>query len=95
VLVERVCEICGTKFFRRRYEIRPRSPARFCSRKCLGSYIGQHYGFPVHRKIGKKRKWDYDEIWKLEDKTGWGPTKISKTLGIPIPTVSMILKKRR
>ena len=98
-LIELTCEVCGVKFYRKSYLIRRNSPGRFCSHKCLGGFMGNNYGFKVHPENiehhGRKRKWDYDEIYKLRDTTGWGAIKISRLLGIPYPTVYVILQKRR
>lgn len=48
--VECICESCGIKFDRRKASICPNSPARFCSKHCLGKYAGVHYGFGATRK---------------------------------------------
>lgn len=42
--VERICKVCGGKFYVRPSEIRPTSPRIFCSNKCFGSWFGRHYG---------------------------------------------------
>lgn len=39
-LVELTCEVCGGKFYRKPYWIRPNSPGRFCSKKCQGANWG-------------------------------------------------------
>lgn len=91
--VERICEECGKKFYVKPYEIQLCSPRRFCSKKCLGKYVGRHYGFRVHGKY-KPRKYDYDQVYKLREETGWDGPSIGRALGIPYDTVYKILKKR-
>ena len=44
VMTRRICESCGGVFFRKTYLVRKASPARFCSKKCQGSWVGKHYG---------------------------------------------------
>ena len=93
--VERICEVCDRKFYVRPYTIRPTSPRRFCSRRCQGVWWGRHYGFGVHRKFGGgyRRKWDYDQVYKLRLETGCSARSISMELGIPEVTVYSILHK--
>lgn len=98
-LIELTCEACGSKFRRKSYLIRKRSPGRFCSKKCVGAFSGNHYGFKAHPENitygGRKRKWDYDEVYKLRDATGWGSVRIGRALGIPFCSVDSILQKRK
>lgn len=56
-----MCDNCGALFKRRASELLwyPNTPAHqpkhsFCSRKCLGSYTGKHYGFGAHPRTCKK-----------------------------------------
>lgn len=98
-VIELTCETCGKKFYRKSYCIRPTSSGRFCSKKCWGVYFGHNYGFGIHGKIGRNgnhdKKWDYNLIYELQDATDWGAHKISKTMRIPIATISAILAKRK
>lgn len=98
-----VCDECGVIFDRLQgqliYWIGKRNQKHvFCSRKCLGKFTARNYGFLAHPenrgKGGAKRKWDYEEVYRLRDETGWGSTKIGRTLGMPRPTIDMILRKR-
>lgn len=95
--VERICEICGTVKFYRPYEINPRSPGKFCSRRCQGVWTGRSFGFAAHpENRGKpiwQRKWDYDQVYKLREQKGWGARLIGRKLGIPEGTVTYILRK--
>jgi len=45
-----------------------------------------------HGVCGKSRKWDYQFVWEKHLDTGFGAYKLGNALGIPIPTVSYILK---
>ena len=94
--VQLICEVCGKTFYRKPYYIRPtQSPGRFCSNKCKSSFLGVHYGFGIHPEhAGRHRKYDYQLIYDLRDKTGWDTLKISRQLHIPLGTVDTILKKR-
>jgi len=98
-IIELTCEVCGSKFYRKSYRIRKNSPGRFCSKECLGVFLGNNYGFKAHPQniapYGAKRKWCYDEIYALRDKTGWGAVRIGRMLGIPHPSVYAILQKRK
>jgi len=53
VVVERICESCGRRFSVRPYRVRHSSPARFCSNKCKGMYVGVHYGFRARPENGR------------------------------------------
>lgn len=70
----------------------------FCSKCCHGKWLAEKHGFsayPEHIPSGASyRKWDYTKIYELRDKTGWGTTRISRALGIPESTISVILRKR-
>lgn len=71
----------------------------FCSKYCQGKWLAENHGFIAHpENVGHDKrpwKWDWSKIYELRDETGWGATKISRALGIPLPTVSMILAKRK
>ena len=45
--VTKHCEVCGAEF---RCKPTKASPGRFCSKKCLGRYAGEHYGWGVTRR---------------------------------------------
>ena len=101
--------ICGKIFYRRKalviYHLNHPHPLTgkpqerfFCSQQCKGVYIAKTYGFGIHQNRGDRhrlRKWDYDQVYELQDKTGWGRFKIAYTLGIPRGTVAYILAKRK
>ena len=92
-ITELTCESCGVKFYRKYSYFRsPHTTGRFCSHSCLGKF----YGFKAHpENIGRKgKKWDYDKVYKIRDKTGWGAWRIGRELGIPPTTVSSILRAR-
>jgi endogenous inhibitor of DNA gyrase (YacG/DUF329 family) len=44
VKIERTCEVCGVKFYRRASGIRPSSPGKFCSKHCQGVDFRRHHG---------------------------------------------------
>lgn len=95
------CHQCGQLFVRSKAQIiattsRGFSGHLFCSKQCQGSWLGANYGSgtPSNRG-GMRRKWDYDEVYAVADASGWGPSKISRHLNIPVPTVSVILHRRK
>lgn len=99
--VKVVCSECGEAFEIQQSDLITRTNLGyqhfFCNRQCFGRYAGKHYGFVVHpentRKIGQKRKWDYSKVYQLSD-SGMNGMQISRKLGIPNPTVYVILAKR-
>lgn len=93
-----VCDECGRAFERERSQVTFKTKKGqklwFCSRYCLGGYVGEHYGFAAHPENaggGLPRKWDWGKVYKLREETGWGAVRIGRALGIPQGTVSMIL----
>ena len=100
--IELICDWCG-KSFKRRATLVVKNLSKdgyqhiFCSRKCMGNYAGNHYGFAVHpenaRAGGDHRKWDWIKVLALKEENGWGGIRISRALGIPLGTVSRILRK--
>lgn len=69
----------------------------FCSQYCHGKWLGENHGFAIHpenMECSHERKWDYSKVYELRDETSWGANRISQTLGIPIPTINTILRKR-
>ena len=97
------CEICGFQFRRNikhiiwqnEHNTRRTGEHIFCSRKCLGKWAGTNHGFATRPNHGRsKRKWDYELVYKTKDDTGFGATKLSRILHIPIPTIEFILKNR-
>ena len=48
---KRLCEECGEIFA---VSIYKNNPARFCSRKCLGSWLGKTYGFNTKNGFNTK-----------------------------------------
>lgn len=98
-----VCPECGKVFERERryiiYRTRKGQKHWFCSRQCLGKFVGRNYGFTAHpenvpKGAERQRKWDYEQVYKLREQMGWSSVRIGKTLGIPEGTVYMILRKR-
>ena len=103
--VKVACSECGELFeiylsvFIPKRKRERKTEERFCSKSCYGKWLARNYGFiaqpeNIHYGGGKK-KWDYSNVYDLRDKTGWGCCKLSRELGIPRPTVSYILAKRR
>ena len=98
------CDWCGNLFKRRAKELvyfisKQGYQHCFCNRQCLGRWVAFHFGFTAHpenRRIeGGKRKWDWDMIWQKHLETGYGCNQLSRLLGIPVPTISRILRNRR
>lgn len=91
--VELTCIVCGRKFYRRPSGIRKGSPGLYCSNRCRGHDMGLKYGFGVHRKFGhRKRKWNYEEVWKLRDETHWSCSRIARWLKMPMGSVYIIVR---
>ena len=70
----------------------------FCNKVCQGHWLADNYGFVVHpenQKKGSKRKHDWDMVWQRHQETGYGPSRLSRLLGISRPTVSSILVRTR
>ena len=93
-----VCTRCGKLFFREVHQFlanyRDHSDTVFCSRNCQSRWIGAHYGFksdPNHSGPGVKRKYNWEDVWKMHAKTGYGAVKLSRQLGIPETTIAYIL----
>ena len=93
-----VCTRCGKLFFRNVHRFltnyRDHSDTVFCSRNCQSRWVGAHYGFksdPNHSGPGVKRKYNWEDVWKLHAETGYGAVKLSRQLGIPETTVAYIL----
>lgn len=99
-----ICPECGKVFERERSCVTYRTTRKgqehwFCSRQCLGKFVGRNYGFTAHpenvpKGAEHRRKWDYEQVYKLREQMGWSGVRIGKTLGIPKGTVYMILGKR-
>ena len=75
-----VCTRCGKLFFRNVHRFlanyRDHSDTVFCSRNCQSRWVGAHYGFksdPKHSGPGVKRKYNWEDVWKLHAETGYGP----------------------
>ena len=104
-----ICDQCGGTFERRQSEVLIRAKLRgyqgriFCSKRCQGVYTAEHYGIgapnnPIHKTVfptGRPPKWDYGELYRLRDLTGWGAIRLSRALGIPEGTVSDALRRRQ
>ena len=58
--VELVCDGCGITFERGQNQVTSKTKRGqklwFCSRRCLGKYVGRHYGFAAHPKNAGRRK---------------------------------------
>lgn len=84
---ELVCEGCGITFRRDKAEVKrllAKGQTRFYhDKKCCNRYV----------QIPPTRKWDYEAVYKLRREKNWGSVRISRELGIPTPTVEVILKK--
>lgn len=97
-----MCDYCG-KLFRRLRALLCRPPSRssnhyFCSRSCLGKWRAEKYGFKKGHKSLVRRKWDWELVWNKHAETGYGSTRLSRLMNIPVGTVATILwqmKKRR
>lgn len=96
-----ICDNCGQLFPRRDKVVIQRLGKmgyqhQFCSKRCLGQYAGNHWGFAAHpENTGRRnKKWDYSQIYTMKDEMGWGASRISRALGIPKGTVSVILSRR-
>ena len=101
-IIQVSCSECGALFPLGRYDLNDRTKNHkiseiFCSRKCFGRYVGRNYGFgahPEHCSIkARSRKWNYGEIKRIRQLTGWGATRISRYLSIPESSVGKILRK--
>jgi len=63
--VQLICKTCGHVFERTVTSIRKTSPGHFCSKKCLGVFVGTHYGFikhPENAGRGRRRPKGIDRI---------------------------------
>ena len=87
---ELVCDGCGITFRKKKAAVKrllAKGQTRFYhDKKC-------YENFRRHVKSSPKRKWDYEAVYKLRGEKNWGSIKISRELGIPIPTVEYILRK--
>ena len=97
-LIPIICSGCGKLFFRSSRVLianyRHRQGFLFCSKQCTGKWLRDQYGFeryPEHK--GRKRKYDWDAIWKLHKETGYGYKQLSKQLDIPSATIASILNR--
>ena len=71
----------------------------FCTRRCMGLWLGPRVGFGVHRKGwgsgGVKPQYDYEVVWQAHLDTGEGYRRLSRRLKIPESTMNFILRKMR
>ncbi len=97
--LELVCDVCGRHFLREGKVVvmgaKLGYKSFFCSRKCLGRFIGEKYGLKAHPENWRPRKCDYDLVQALRDAEGWGARRISEALGISERTVYKIWRKNR
>lgn len=97
-----ICSYCGKPYSLSTSDAQARiernsSGLMYCSKKCYGKWLGENYGFgvyPEHIGAKVKRKWDYKKVYQARDETGFGALKLSRLLGIPMPTITVILQKR-
>lgn len=68
-----VCDTCGKEFKRKLSEvnanIKNKYKHTFCSRRCFGKWVGNTYGFGVHKKTrrsGKVKKIEIEEIKRTQ-----------------------------
>lgn len=98
------CSECGRIFHIYKSELMHRLNNRkveefFCSNICKGKHAGKNYGFAAHPQNIKDvhkghTKWNYDEIYQLQDKNHLSYREISRILNIPYITIWKILAKR-
>jgi hypothetical protein len=99
-LIPIICSGCGKLFFRSKRILlanyRHCKGFLFCSKQCTGNWLREQYGFeryPEHK--GRKRKYNWDAVWKAHIETGYGHKQLSKLLGIPSATIASILYRYR
>lgn len=98
-LVKIPCEVCGQfKAYRKKHiDWRQKHGMQkhfFCSRKCLGIWLGENHGFGVYPYHIRRKKWDYAMVYKAQDDTGFGCVRLSRFLNIPVGTIANILRRR-
>ena len=99
--VKFACDECGRAFERVRsqviYKTKKGQKLWFCSRHCLGKYAAPRWGFAAHPEntggIRGPKKWDWGKVYKMREETNWGALRIGRALGIPVSTVSQILRR--
>jgi len=80
-LIPITCEVCGRiRYVRRVVALRQNDTSghpRFCSKKCHGTWLAEHYGFAFHPpRTGHKgppRKYDYARLYEE-----WLASKLSR-----------------
>lgn len=87
------CPECLAYFTKRRRQVRlarQRGQSRFyCSHRCAALRLRQKY-------LRGGIKWtakDYQQLWRKRREQGWGAPRLSRWTGIPISTVTKIIKK--
>ena len=100
--VEVQCDCCGKMFFKELRYIKHNSKdsrykgRHYCGYKCFGRFLGNNYGFRVNpqNRIGNY-KHDRALVWKRHLETGYGASKLSCLLNIPIGTIDSIIQANR
>ena len=104
--IELECPECGQIFRRKQSYVKKRvakpsinngklQKRFYCSRRCFGQYWGRNYGFGTRHGYHRPRKWNWDLVLHIQRETGYGAWRLSRLTGVPISTVSMILRKSR
>ena len=94
-----ICTRCGKLFLRYQSQFLTdylhHSDALFCSKECRSKWLVEQYGFqryPHHMaRVCHIRKYNWDDVWKRHLETGYGASRLSKELNIPISTITAIL----
>lgn len=96
--LEAICDVCGRHFLREVSVVRRAAKKGyehfFCSRQCLGRFVGETFGLNTSSTNRPPRKHDYELVYALRDLVGWKGSTIAKALGIPERTVYNILQRR-
>jgi hypothetical protein len=94
-----ICEQCGKSFYRQQSDflagLRKNSDTKkfFCTKRCQGHYVAEHYGFIAHpENTENKRQWDYNYIRQLRN-SGLKLREIKSLTGIGQGTLDYILYK--
>ena len=96
------CDECGKVVLRRRIDVlaaaKRGAKSQFCGKRCQGLWLAAHHGFPAHpenRHPCRRRKHDYEAVWRKHLETGLGASGLGRLLGIPQGSVRIILATMR
>ena len=87
------CSYCGTLFRRNAKQIISqlsyghKKTHLFCSKRCQGKWLAQHYGF--------KKKYNETAIRATWMRTGYGASQLARLFDIPIPSMANYLRRFR